>query len=156
MFLSVRPIPRSFSRAAILAGGSLLAVAPACAGSSGVPIHAEVILADAQRMATEWGAAVAAYWRPLMAGEMEAIQMATWLFSGLISLIALRLLIRRPYDLAEAAEPDVPVSSPGPSRAEPVEVEAAAEGDRPRRLLEAIAAAKAQMAISAAEQKHAR
>ena len=104
-----------------------------------------------QGYASEAAWAVTVYAKAIAAGDMSHIQATSFVLSGIIGLIGLWLLIVRPRiqavqfdeetDDKRTAEPEVEMSDDG-------------EADRPTRLLEAIAAAKAQMSISEAEKKH--
>lgn len=126
------------------AAAGLLAAAPAQARD------AQGVLTEAEAYVGHAGHALAAHAHALASGDMPAIQLTSFVLSGLVAVIGLWLLLvspRRPLDdhgeevlETEAAET---VSADG-------------DADRPARLLEAIAAAKAQMSISQAEKKHAR
>lgn len=138
----MRSLPRPALFAAAAAG--LLAAAPAhAAGTQGV-------LTEVQAYLARIGRAISGHVHALAAGDMATIQLTTFALSGFIGLIGLWLLLVSPRIRPDEAEDEV---------IEIVQVETApAEGetDRPTRLLEAIAAAKAQMSISQAEKKHSR
>ncbi len=127
----------------IFAAAVALSAGPAYAADT------QGVMTEVQAYAGQAGSAVVAFVHAVAAGDMASIQKAAFVLSGLIGLIGLWLLVVRPRliededDLAEADAIDV---------AAPAESEA----DRPARLLEAIAAAKAQMSISEAEKKHSR
>lgn len=122
----------------------LLAAAPAQARD------ARGVLAEAEAYVGHAGQAIAGYAHALAAGDMPAIQSTSFALSGLIAVIGLWLLLvspRRPSDEQddEAFETEAAETA-----------SADGDADRPTRLLEAIAAAKAQMSISQAEKKHSR
>lgn len=89
------------------------------------------------------GGAVLAFAQAVMAGELASIQKVGFAVSGLVALIGLRLLIVRPRQIDHQDE-----------RPEAIEADTAKTDsgtDRPVRLLDAIAAAKAQMSIDEAD-----
>ncbi len=148
MSLPARLVPHGLALGALLAGG------PARAASA---VTVDSVVAGAGRTAREAGTAAsaygqwlasdaAAYGQRLLAGDMAAIKIATFAFSGLIALVGLWLLVRGPRVRRLALVHRERQAEPGET----------GPAERPVRLLEAIAAAKAQMAISAAERKHAR
>lgn len=134
----------SFRRAFWIFAVLGLLAAPAHAAS------AQDVLTEVQAYAGQAGGAIAAFTRAISAGDMASIQKASFTLSGLIALIGLWLLVIRPR-LAEHEE-----VWPEAEEVAATEVETESEADRPTRLLEAIAAAKAQMSISEAEKKHSR
>jgi hypothetical protein len=99
--------------------------------------------------ANQAATAAAAYAQAMTAGDMAMIQATGFAFSGLIGLIGFWLLVVRP----RAGSDVIQLGYDGD--AAPEEVVPDQETERPMRLLEAVAAAKAQMAISEAEKKHA-
>ncbi len=120
-----------------------------------VPARADT-LGDAQAMAGRAGTAIqlwAQSWaQGLARGDALAIESGSFVLSGLVALTGLWLLVRRPRRvIVEEPVVDAPEL---PELA--LEELAPPEPERPRRLLEAITAAKAQMDISEAERKHAR
>jgi len=120
-------------------------------GPLAAPAHAastQGVLTEVQAYASQAGGASAAFVHAISAGDMASIQKAGFALSGLIALIGLWLLVIRPR-VAEHEEV-------WPEAEEVAAAEAEGEADRPTRLLEAIAAAKAQMSISEAEKKHSR
>ncbi|MBO9671639.1 MAG: hypothetical protein J7485_14110 [Sphingobium sp.] len=125
--------------------------AAAVLGLWAVPVHAtstQGVLTEVQAYASQAGDAIAAFVHAISAGDMPSIQKAGFALSGLIALIGLWLLVIRPR-IVEHEEVR-------PEAEEVAAAEAESEVDRPTRLLEAIAAAKAQMSISEAEKKHSR
>ena len=129
------------------------AVAVSLAATPAQAADATGFLTEVQGYASEALWAIAVYAKAMAAGDMPHIRPISFVLSGIIGLIGLWLLAVRPRipfsefvgtvnddDTSEPAG-DVPVDG---------------EADRPIRLLEAIAAAKAQMSISEAEKKHAR
>jgi hypothetical protein len=131
-------------------------VSTAAIGLAAAPAHAAAMdgfLTEVQGYASEASWAIAVYAKAMAAGDMPHIRATSFVFSGFVGLIGLWLLAVRPhiqfvgFDEAMAEE-----DAPEPAAEAPVETEA----DRPTRLLEAIAAAKAQMSISEAEKKHSR
>jgi hypothetical protein len=110
-------------------------------------------LTEVQGYGSEAAWAIAVYAKAMAAGDMPHIRATSFVLSGLVGLIGLWLLAVRPRiqfaEFDEAADERY--------AAEPaVEASVESEADRPTRLLEAIAAAKAQMSISEAEKKHSR
>jgi hypothetical protein len=129
-------------------------ISAAAASSAATPAHAakmDGLLNEAQGYASEAAWAITVYAKALAAGDMPHIQTTSFVLSGLIGLIGLWLLAVRPRirpfesdegtDEGHSAEP---IAEPSPE----------SDADRSPRLLEAIAAAKAQMSISEAEKKH--
>jgi hypothetical protein len=125
------------------------------AASFAAPAHAAAgggLLTEVQGYASEATWAIAVYAKALAAGDMPHIQATSLVLSGLTGLIGLWLLAVRPrvplVEYKEVAERYAvePADEPPPE----------SDTDRPTRLLEAIAAAKAQMSISEAEKKHKR
>jgi len=123
--------------AAILAAGPAQAARPT------------TIFEDMQAGAIEAGTGLVAWAQQVAHGDMAAIETGGFALSGLIALTGLWLLaVRRTNLLRLGFNP----ATPEPSEAEASE----SDIERPVRLLEAIAAAKAQMAISESEKKHGR
>ena len=126
------------------------------AGLSAAPAHAgtlEQVLSDAQGMASEAGWAFVGWTQLLAVGDMTAIRAGAFALAGLVGLAGLYLLVRAPtalmLDADKVEEQEVAEQADAPQPAQ-------ADTGRPMRLLQAITAAKAQMAISEAERKHAR
>jgi Kef-type K+ transport system membrane component KefB len=94
------------------------------------------------------GIAAAAYAQAIAAGDMAMIRATSFVLSALIGLIGFWLLVVGP----RAASDVILLGYHGD--ADPEEAVREQETDRPMRFLEAVAAAKAQMAISEAEKKH--
>lgn len=108
-------------------------------------------LTEVQGYASEASWAIAVYAKAMAAGDMPHIRATSFVLSGLVGLIGLWLLAMRPHiQFVAFDEAMTEEDAPEP------EAEAESEADRPTRLLEAIAAAKAQMSISEAEKKHLR
>ena len=135
MLLSVRAFVPAL--AAILAAGPAQAAKPT------------TIFEDAQTAAIDAGTGLAAWARQVAHGDMAAIEAGSFVLSGFVALTGLWLLVVRRSNLLRLG---FSPAAPEMSEAEGPR----AEGERPIRLLEAIAAAKAQMAISESEKKHAR
>jgi Na+-transporting methylmalonyl-CoA/oxaloacetate decarboxylase gamma subunit len=129
-------------------------VSTAAIGLAAAPAHAAAMdgfLTEVQGYASEASWAIAVYAKAMAAGDMPHIRATSFVFSGLVGLIGLWLLAVRPHSQFVAFDEAMPEEhAPEP------EAEAESEADRPTRLLEAIAAAKAQMSISEAEKKHSR
>ncbi len=138
-----------FSRACRRAVPALLLL-PAAAPAQAFTFSA--VATEAQAAASQTGARIMTVAQGIMAGDMAAIQAVALALSGLIAVIGLWLLVRRPravpFDL-EQGEGSEDRDDDGGAPTEPEETPSV-------RLLEAIAAAKAQMSISEAEKKHAR
>lgn len=133
----------SRTRAVTIAGlSAALTAVPAQAGAPG----------DVLARPSVSGNAVAAWARALVAGDMAAIVTGCFMVSVLIALAGLRLLLIRPRPDLFLLEDRVGEELPEPETADVI----AAAPARPRRLIEAITAAKAQMEISQAEKKHGR
>jgi hypothetical protein len=115
------------------------------------PVRADTMV-DAQRSAGKADQAITAWAQALAAGDMAAIVIACLVLSGLVALLGIWLLVSRPRPSMFLLEDRVGENLPDPETAEVI----AAAAPRPRRLLEAIAVAKAQMEISEAERKHVR
>lgn len=166
MFLSPRA-HFGLPRRALLLLPVLLAATPARAASAGS------VMDDAQAVAVDTGAAIGAFAQRILAGDMAAVQAAAFGFSALIAFLGLWLLfLRGPRDETVIALPDeaadapfvstrkrtfaqpAPIAAPGASA--PVSAGPAPSADRPARLLDAVAAAKAQFEIGVAERRAGR
>ena len=128
----------------VAATAGLLAAAPAHAAA------AQGVLTEIQAYLGNGGNAIASHVHALAAGNMAAIQPTSFVLSGLVGIIGLWLLLVGPrvrFDEFEDEAVEAESTETAPTEG---------DADRPIRLLEAIAAAKAQMSISQAEKKHSR
>jgi hypothetical protein len=136
----------------------VLILAASLAATPAYAAETNGFLTEVQGYASEVSWAAAVYAKAMAAGDMPHIQATSFALSGVIGLIGLWLLAVRPrirfdefrFDEFAGEANEAPAAEPAGEA--PVEGDA----DRPTRLLEAIAAAKAQMSISEAEKKHAR
>ncbi len=158
---ATRPVPVSVAkeRRAVQMFSPLRCIfwfSAATASLAAAPAHAAAmagILTEVQGYASEAAWAIAVYAKAVTTGDMPHIRATSFMLSGFIGLVGLWLLVARPrIQLAEFHERADKGYAAEPAEAASVESEA----DRPTRLLEAIAAAKAQMSISEAEKKHSR
>jgi hypothetical protein len=127
------------------------------------PAHAVTLdsaLDDARDIAVTTGENVAAFFMRITAGDMTAIQGAVFGFCALIGLIGLWLLLLRvPREEAviiamdEGEQEPLILNPPSYTPAQPAPSPTARPGaaKRPTRLLEAVAAARAQYEITLAE-----
>ncbi len=123
--------------------------APAAASSATRGINrAHYVLSNAS-------GAIGAHFRSLLAGDMAAIQLTAFALSGVIALVGFWLLLKpAPWARTVGAVIALPDQSEtqAENRATPADAPESTPPP-PGRLLEAIAAAKAQLAISQAEEK---
>ena len=131
---------------------ALLAAAPAHAVTSDSAMH------DARDIAITTGQAIGVFAIRIAAGDMMAIRGVVFGFSGLVALIGLwMLLLRSPREesviiaMNEEGQEPLILNSPVYRPAQPAPSPATRADGRPERLLEAIAAAKAQYDIAVAE-----
>ena len=116
---------------------------------------------DARDIAVTTGQAMAVFAQRMAMGDMMAIKGAVFGFSGLVALIGLwMLLLRAPREEAvviamnEVDQEPLVLTSPVYKPAQPAPSPAVqADDQRPTRLLEAVAAARAQYEIAVAERQ---
>jgi len=149
MFLAIRTPQKIVSRIS-LAMSLLIANGPVRAASR------TSVFEDAGHGAVQAGVAIMAYADRIAARDVATIQATAFALSGLIGLVGLWLLVRRTPGGPGHVEIIYAGAASADEEAEASATAAEAEPDRPARLLEAVAAAKAQIAISEAEKKHGR
>lgn len=142
-------------RGAVALVAALFATGPASA------ITFDSAMDDARDIAVTTGGEIAVFAQRILAGDMMAIKGAAFGLSGFIALIGLwLLLLRAPREEAiviavdeEEQEPLI-LHPPSYTPAQPAPARPASSGEkRPTRLLEAVAAARAQYDIAVAERQ---